>query len=158
MPEQQISPNLLADRVRHSFRFSLLRPDDLVALDVECVEMDLVTEKAARTDLGSSESRTVLQVRPGRQSLLIVHFPPQHVGERAFYEVEDTDKPLSFPKIISERIGDAAQPRSEWRQWRQIVGRLDARGHLSVMPGAYALYCNAPHRRKEFAEGASRRR
>jgi hypothetical protein len=23
---------------------------------------------------------------------------------------------LSFPKIISERIGDAAQPRSEWRQ------------------------------------------
>jgi hypothetical protein len=35
-------------------------------------------------------------------------------------------EPLSFPKIISGRIGDAAQPRSKWRQWRQIVGRLDA--------------------------------
>ena len=65
---------------------------------------------------------------------------------------------LSFPKIISGRIGDAVQPRSEWRQWRQIVGLLDARAHLSVMPSACALDCNTPHRRKEFAAGASRRR
>jgi hypothetical protein len=41
---------------------------------------------------------------------------------------------LSFPKIISGCIGDAAQPRSEWRQWRQIVGLLGARAHLFVMP------------------------
>ena len=34
---------------------------------------------------------------------------------------------LSFPKIISGRIGDAAQPRLEWRLWRQLVGRLVAR-------------------------------
>src|ERR1019366_7208993 len=61
---------------------------------------------------------------------------------------------LFFPKFISGRIGDAAQPRSEWRQWRQIVGRLDARGHLSVMPSACALDCNTSHRRKEFASGA----
>ena len=47
--------------------------------------------------------------------------------------------PPSFPKIISGRIGDAEQPRSEWQQWRQIVGRLDTRAHLSVMPSAYAL-------------------
>src|ERR1019366_8016203 len=46
---------------------------------------------------------------------------------------------LSFPKIISGRICDAAQPRSELRQWRQIVGLLDARAHLSLMPNAYAL-------------------
>jgi hypothetical protein len=49
---------------------------------------------------------------------------------------------LSFPKIISGRIGDVAQPRSEWRQWRQIVGLLGARAHLSVMPSACALDCN----------------
>ncbi len=55
---------------------------------------------------------------------------------------------LSFPKIISGRIGGAVQPRSEWRQWRQIAGRLDARAHLSVMPSACALDCNTPHRRK----------
>src|ERR1017187_2300952 len=65
---------------------------------------------------------------------------------------------LSLPKIISGRIGDAVQPSSEWRQWRQIVGRLDARGHLSVMPSACALDCNTSHRRKEFAAGAPRRR
>src|SRR5450756_169190 len=61
---------------------------------------------------------------------------------------------LSFPKIISGRICDAAQPRSELRQWRQTVGRLDARGHLSVVPSACALDCNTAHRRKEFAAGA----
>ena len=63
---------------------------------------------------------------------------------------------LSFPKIISGRIGGAVQPGSEWRQWRQIVGLLDARAHLSVMPSAGALDCNTPHKRKEFAAGASR--
>jgi 8-oxo-dGTP pyrophosphatase MutT (NUDIX family) len=46
---------------------------------------------------------------------------------------------LSFPKIISEHIGGAVQPGSEWRQWRQIVGLLDARAHLSPMPNACAL-------------------
>ena len=65
---------------------------------------------------------------------------------------------LSFPKIISGRIGDAAQPRSEWRQWCPIVGLFDEKAHLSVMPGASALDCNTPHRRKEFAAGAPRRR
>src|SRR5450759_492197 len=65
---------------------------------------------------------------------------------------------LSFPKIISGRICDAAQPRSELRQWHQIVGLLGARAHLSVMPSGYALDCNTPHSRKEFAAGALRRR
>jgi hypothetical protein len=31
---------------------------------------------------------------------------------------------VSFPKIISGRIGGAVQPGSEWRQWRQIVGTI----------------------------------
>src|SRR5664280_2484717 len=65
---------------------------------------------------------------------------------------------LSFPKIISGRIGDAAQPRSEWRQWRQIVGLLDARAHLFVMPSACALDCNTPHKRQELAAGAAHQR
>ena len=63
---------------------------------------------------------------------------------------------LSLPKIISGRIGGAVQPGWEWRGWRQSVGPLDARVHLSVMPSACALDCNTPHRRKEFAAGASR--
>jgi hypothetical protein len=60
-----------------------------------------------------------------------------------------TSKLLSLPKIISGRICDAAQPRSELRQWRQIVGLLDARAHLFVMPDGYALDCNMPHSRNE---------
>ena len=63
---------------------------------------------------------------------------------------------LSFPTIISGRIGGAVQPGSEWRQWRQIVGLLDARAHLSIMPSACALDYNTPHKRKEFAAGAFR--
>src|SRR4051812_1709702 len=73
-----------------TFRVSLLRPDDLVALDLECVEMDLITEKATKHPNGS-ELRTTLRPRAGRDSLLIVHFPPQHVAERAFFEAEASD-------------------------------------------------------------------
>ena len=67
-------------------------------------------------------------------------------------------KTLSFPKIISGRIGDAALPRSEWRQWCQTVGLHAATARLSVMPSACALDCNRPHKRKEFSAGAPRRR
>ena len=65
-------------------------------------------------------------------------------------------KPLSFPKIISGRIGGAVPPESEWRGWRQSVGPLDARAHLSVMPSACALGCNTPHKRKELTAGVCR--
>ena len=63
---------------------------------------------------------------------------------------------LSFPKIISGRIGGAVQPGSGWRQWRQIVGLRDVAAHLSAMPSACALDCNTPHKQKEFAASASR--
>src|SRR5665811_1614230 len=49
-------------------------------------------------------------------------------------EVVPTAPVLSFPKIISGHIGGAVQPGSEWQQWRQTVGLLDARAHLSLMP------------------------
>jgi hypothetical protein len=39
---------------------------------------------------------------------------------------------LSFPKIISGRIGGAVQPGWKWWQWRQIVEPLDAKAHLSL--------------------------
>src|ERR1035437_1001158 len=65
---------------------------------------------------------------------------------------------LSFPKIISGRIGDAALPRSEWRQWCQIVGLLDARVHLSVMPSECASDCNTPHTKQAPAAGATHQR
>src|SRR6478735_10790796 len=63
---------------------------------------------------------------------------------------------LSFPKIISGRIGGAVQPGWKWWQWRPIVGPLDAKAHLSLMPSGCVLDCNTPHRRKELAAGAPR--
>jgi hypothetical protein len=57
----------------------------------------------------------------------------------------------SYPDILvvqssQDRNGDnGAKP----------VG-LDARAHLSVIPSACALDCNAAHKPKEFAAGASR--
>jgi len=62
---------------------------------------------------------------------------------------------LSLPKIISGRNGDAAQPGSEWVQWRQIVGWFDARAHPSVMPSVCAPDCNMPHRTPERAASAA---
>src|SRR5262245_28639839 len=53
---------------------------------------------------------------------------------------------------------DAAQPRSEWQQWRRIAAPIDARAHLSVKTGAYVIDCNTPHRRKELAAGVPRQR
>ena len=63
---------------------------------------------------------------------------------------------LSFPKITSGRIDDAARPRPEWLLWRQTVGLLDATARLSVMPSACALDCNTPHTKQELAAGAAR--
>ncbi len=70
--------------------------------------------------------------------------------------VEHPAEDLSFPKIISGRIGGGVQPGWGWRRWRQSVELLDVTAHLSVMPSACALDCNTPHKRKEFAAGASR--
>ena len=71
---------------------------------------------------------------------------------------KDIAKRVSFPKIISGRIGGAVQPGWKRWQWRQIVGPLDAKAHLSLIPSGCVLDCNTPHRRKELAAGAPRRR
>ena len=61
---------------------------------------------------------------------------PTRPGDVLQVESEVLEIMLSFPKIISGHIGDAIQPGLEWRQWRQIVGLLDVRARLSVMPSA----------------------
>jgi len=60
----------------------------------------------------------------------------------------------SFPKIKSERVLGAGQ-LDRRRQWRLIIGLLDARAHLSVKPSACALDCNTLQKWKEFAAGIS---
>jgi len=105
----------------------------------------------ARTDaimLGAGIVGTSIALHLAKRGLSVALIDRAGVGEQTLY----------LPKITSGCIGDAAQPSSEWRQWRQIVGRLDARGHLSVMPSACALDCNTSPKRKEFAAGAPRRR
>lgn len=58
-------------------RFRVLRPDDLVVLDVLCWDLDLV---------GGAGGPAL--VPTGADSRLEIRFPFQHLGERAFYRVE----------------------------------------------------------------------
>ena len=101
--------------------------------------------------------RFVATKTPEQQSCLTLH-RTRHLFIRQQTAVINVIRALSFPKIISGYIGDVALPRQESRQHHRTDGLLDARAHLFVMPGAYALDCNIPHRRKEFVAGAFRQR
>lgn len=61
-----------------SFRSAILRPRDLVALELEFIGFDLVLSK-----------KTPRVVKRTDDSVIVVHFPPQHIAERAFYEMDD---------------------------------------------------------------------
>jgi adenylate cyclase len=48
---------------------------------------------------------------------------------------------VSFPKIVSARIGDAVRARWEWRRLRQLAGPFDITEHPSATPN-YAVATN----------------
>jgi hypothetical protein len=66
-----------------SFRITLLRPDDLLNLEIEAVNL--------RVDDGDAEG-PVLVPLGGRGARLIVHFPPQTTAEEAFFEAGGTEQ------------------------------------------------------------------
>jgi hypothetical protein len=67
-------------------------------------------------------------------------------------------KYLCLPKIISERNGGAAQPRSGWLQRRRSVALPDLGAHPCSAPSACGPHCSTQHKKKEFVAGAPRRR
>jgi hypothetical protein len=96
--------------------FDLLRPDDLLTLRVEAVNLRLDTSRPA-------QPRLVVD-RPHRAALLIFQFPPQSIAEQAFFQTapvappgfnpppvpppQSTDDPLPPPGGAASRMaGDS---------------------------------------------------
>jgi hypothetical protein len=65
---------------------------------------------------------------------------------------------LSFPKIISGRIRDAARQGLGWRQRCQTVGRLAVAARPSARSDADAFGCHNPRKRRARAASAPRRK
>ena len=61
----------------------VFRPDDLLAIDIECVNMSVK---------GGNPPRLVRQ-KASAPAYVIVHFPPQHIAEQAFFETTPELKP-----------------------------------------------------------------
>jgi hypothetical protein len=72
--------------------FEILRPDDLVALHVEAVNLRLDASRTARPRLVTE--------RPNRPALLIFHFPPQSIIEQAFFQTSPFSPPGFNPPPV----------------------------------------------------------
>jgi len=65
-----------------NLKFSVLRPDDLLALEFECV--NLRVQDGPRPAL--------VRQNAANPAYIIVHFPPQHIAEQAFFETDPAVK------------------------------------------------------------------
>jgi hypothetical protein len=112
-----------------SYRTSVLRPRDLLVLDFEFINLDVVV----------SGRGAMLQPRDANEeSIVIVHFPPQHVAEQAFFRTLDANRdhghePTTLPPVGSRLSGpsrlaftlpsEEAYPYTlewllDWREWK----------------------------------------
>ncbi len=66
-----------------NFTFSVLRPDDLLALDFECVNLKVKAGVPPK----------LVREKASAPAYIIVHFPPQHIAEQAFFETTPDYKP-----------------------------------------------------------------
>lgn len=73
---------------------NLLRADDLLVLDFEFVNL--------RLELVTTGTRKLVRTQTGQPALIIVTFPPQHIGEEAF--VEDASGNLTSVRELSKSI------------------------------------------------------
>jgi hypothetical protein len=84
-----------------SFTLSFLRPDDLLNLDFEFINLKL----------NPGNPPTLVRQNAGSPAYLIVHFPPQSIAEEAFYEVAEEfnapgkSDPLRPPPVFSRISG-----------------------------------------------------
>src|SRR5471032_2309650 len=96
------------------------QPMTVIAMsDSEVTRMNVLRD-LAEDRLTAAEAATLMGV--GRRQVFRLAKAYRQGGPQALVS-RRRDQPsnrLSFPKIISGRICDAAQPRSELRQWRQI--------------------------------------
>ncbi len=84
-PKVQVKPKVAEKTpvLAQSLTFSVLRPDDLLALEFECVNLELKAGAPPK----------LVRRNAAAPAYLIVHFPPQHIAEQAFFETTPSYKP-----------------------------------------------------------------
>jgi hypothetical protein len=70
------------------FSISVIRPDDLLKLDFTFINLTLNTRIIPPQ---------LERIDPALPTFLIVEFPPQHIAEDAFFEIDDN---MEIPKDI----------------------------------------------------------
>jgi len=83
---------------------TLLRPDDLLVLQVRLVNLHLDTSQPDRPRLA--------RTRPRRRALLVVQFPPQTIIERAFYRTARAEPAPPAPPPVPPPPGIPNPPPS----------------------------------------------
>jgi hypothetical protein len=85
----------IADLALLPFTVPVLRKDDLLYLTFRFINLKLET--------GAGKPAQLVRVKPNDTAYIVVHFPPQHIGERAFLE-ESNDEPTP-PPVPSRMAG-----------------------------------------------------
>lgn len=68
--------------------FRLVRPADLLVLEVEPANLQV-----------SDDGERLERIDPGAPAVLVIHFPAQHVAERAYFDFETSQEPAGQPPI-----------------------------------------------------------
>ena len=81
---------------------TVLRPDDLLLLDFEFINLNLET--------GDAKVSRLVPVS-GKQAYIVVNFPPQNIAEEAFFEANPMEDDPDFPKPSKPRyVPDEKKP------------------------------------------------
>jgi hypothetical protein len=100
-------------------KFSLLRPDDLLALEFECINLKIQP--------GSPS--TLVRIKASEPAYIIVHFPPQHIAEQAFFETTPDFKPSKDTPKISPPDPSSSQTPSD----PPVLTRLSGPSRLAFL-------------------------
>jgi hypothetical protein len=84
------------------FTKTILRPDDLLLLTFEFLNL--------RVDIDSAPTPQLVRVRAGADAYVIIHFPPQHIAEQAFYEAAPAVETPAPPSVDPARGDTLSNP------------------------------------------------
>jgi len=101
-----------------AFTVSVLRPDDLLNLEFEFVNLKLVPGNPPK----------LVRQNPASPAYLIVHFPPQSIAEEAFWEAAKEFKPAPDP--AKSRIFQL-QANSDVPRTPPVLSRISGRSRLA---------------------------
>jgi hypothetical protein len=94
-PKTQVKPKIAAKKIvpLQNLKFSVLRPDDLLALEFECINLEAKPGPPPK----------LVRKKAADPAYIVVHFPPQHIAEQAFFETTPDFKPdANAPKTPPE--------------------------------------------------------